>query len=293
MRCKKARILLSVSLDGELSRGEELALERHLSGCAECAQEQADLAALRSTMPLWADEEPSEWLAQNFAHKLRQLQEESTARPSGRRRLQWSVLGPTAAGLAAALLVIGLLVRSQIQPPVPQRAPAPPTMAKSQEPQTTAPQPADEVAEPSPSLARTEPKSAAPLERQPTPGPTAARPVKPAGGEKRGERPVRSTTPSSAWHAARPSEPVYDREDSAPPAPEAEAVIVVERGMAGGVAPTAIANMITENLGEAGLAMNETAERVRGNLQRTVDLLVSEPPAPVDHDTYSNGGNTP
>lgn len=293
MRCKKARILLSVSLDGELSRGEELALERHLSGCAECAQEQADLAALRSTMPLWADEEPSEWLAQNFAHKLGQLQEESTARPSGRRRLQWSVLGPTAAGLAAALLVIGLLVRSQIQAPGPQRAPAPPTIAESQEPKTTVPQPAGEAAERSAGLARTEPKSAAPLERQPTPSPTAARPVKPLEEKELQGRPGRSPVASPDWHAARPSEPVYDREDSAPPAPEAERVIIVG-GFAGGeIAPTAIANRITENLGEAGLAMNETVERVRGNLQRTVDLLVSEPPAPVNHDTYSNGGNTP
>ncbi len=293
MRCKKARILLSTALDGELSRGEELALERHLSGCAECAQEQADLAALRSTMSLWADEEPSEWLAQNFAHKLRELQEETAARPSGRRRLQWSVLGPTAAGLAVALLVIGLLVRSQIQPPVPQRAPAPPTIAESQEPKTTATQPAGEAAEPSPSLARTEPRSAAPLERQPAHTEIATRRVKPTGGERLRERPVRSPAGSSDWHAARPSEPVYGREDSTPPAPEADAVVIVERGVAGSVAPTAIANRITENLGEAGLTMNETVERVRGNLQKTVDLLISEPPAPVNHDAHTNGGNTP
>lgn len=127
MRCKKAKIMISAALDGELRQRERLVLERHLASCETCAVEKAELSALRDTMLLWADETPSEWLAESFAHKLRQLREQ----PARERRPRW-VFGTAAAGLATATLVLIFFLQSQIQPPTPISPPEQPTAVNTQ-----------------------------------------------------------------------------------------------------------------------------------------------------------------
>ena len=99
MKCKKAKILLSVSMDGELSKREAVALERHLSACEACARDEAQFAEVREVMGLWADEEPSAWLAESFAYKLGDLKRE----PRRLRPRRWALGTATAgAGISGA-----------------------------------------------------------------------------------------------------------------------------------------------------------------------------------------------
>ena len=42
MNCKKAGVLISASVDGELSQGEEREFRMHLSECTECRAEFED-----------------------------------------------------------------------------------------------------------------------------------------------------------------------------------------------------------------------------------------------------------
>ncbi|MCX6375648.1 MAG: zf-HC2 domain-containing protein, partial [Armatimonadetes bacterium] len=94
MKCKKAGILISALADGELSASEQPALEKHISACPACAREMEAISELRRGMSLWADETPSEWLAQNFSHKLRELADEGCVPVRQKARLRWGVLGP-------------------------------------------------------------------------------------------------------------------------------------------------------------------------------------------------------
>lgn len=261
MRCKKARILLSVCLDGELTRHEELALERHLSACADCAQERAKLATLSEAMSLWPDEEPSQWLAESFAHKLREPLEQ--VEPVRLRRPRW-VFSTAGAGLVTALLVLGFLLHSQFQPPVPEGPTTPPVVAPGPDQTGPAPGPPNIGPEPAPGPEVVGPTEPVEPIGPPPPGPmgpTYTRPTHPG------------TLTSRTGVHRRETERVILSTIVAAKASEGEAT-----------------DTVTDNLGEAGLAMNETIERVRGTLRRAADLMVSECPMPVEDDTYSDGG---
>jgi len=270
MRCKKARILVSASLDGELSRRQQIVLERHLSACSGCAEEKARFSALRDTMSVWADEEPSERLPDSFARRLQLRQEKPAAKPLAARWL----LGTAAAGAATALVMVGfllhgLLVRPVAMPPVPTKVvKSPAATEKSTVAQTP----------------RAEQEKAA------------------ASGASSSET-VRAAAQSAQKHYAKQSYPRThsslhsDRPEglaSRRPAGMAEPQKVVATTITEAeVAQGAVAAQLTENLGEAELAMNEMIERVRGTLQKTVDLIVSEFPAPADDTLDSDGGSTP
>ena len=118
MKCKNAMILISASMDGELSQREERRLREHVCRCAECATEQAQVSNLRDVMAVWADEDPSDWLAQNFACRL---EDEMARKPARRVRVQKRVLGTALAGFATALLAFGILLHNQLAPvqPIP------------------------------------------------------------------------------------------------------------------------------------------------------------------------------
>ena len=241
MRCKKARIMLSAALDGELLRRQQAALERHISSCEACAGERASLSALRNTMSLWADEAPSEWLAEAFAYKLRQLQE----RPVRVRRTGW-ILGTAGAGLAAAMLALVFLLHSQVQPPAPINAPEHVAVAKTQ-----------------------------PV-KQPASPKIVIKPV-----------PVVEKSPASKpVHVARPIVNAYVRPTRRVELTSRSTTPVVMASVTQGEATSPV----TDNLGEAGLAMNGTIERVRGTLRKAADLMAAQYAEPAGVNNL-NGGN--
>ena len=273
MRCKKARILLSALLDGELTRSEELALERHMSACAVCAREKAQLSALRDSMTLWADGEPSAWLAENFAHKLRRLAEEGAAARPAAIRARRRTFGTAAAGFAAVLVAIGLLLHSQIWQPAVRDVAQHPALTGPSAPPHGAP---TEAAKPSGAPA---PIKVMPVEQRPAPAPAVQ------------SAPVHvGARPTKRPHARPVHRPAEFVSPPAVPTPEEER-LVVERIATAGAAQRAAVVKVTDNLGEAGLAMNESIERVRGTLRKAADLLVSEFPMPAEDSTDANGGN--
>ena len=252
MRCKKAKILISAALDGELSAKEGLALERHMCLCAECAREKTELAGLRATMSSWSDESPSERLAGRFALGLQRImQEKRAAEPKPKWR--FGVLGPAAAGLAVAALLIVMLVHN--------RAPLPtPTVVVKPRVVTTAPDHQKQIAQ-----------------GNETTGP----PGRMHASDHQGRRRIHVA-------GAREKPPVTT--PAAPPSTGPGAGAIIAETPVSGVAPSAAADQVKYNLGEAGIAMNETMEKLRGTLQEAVDLVVSKPPVPVVEPT---GGNVP
>ena len=257
MKCKEAKILLSAGVDGELTPSEELALERHVTSCAGCAKDKVEFARLSGAMPLWADAEPSPWLAEKFAYKLAELQEYQTERAPG-KRLRWVTLSAATAGLTAAVLVIGLLIHSNVPPA--KEAP----MQATVKPQTKVvqPMPADKIV-----VAQNNP-------------------VKPPAQAVRHR--VRKPALRYVANKPKPEKPVVIASLPTPPlAPAGSGAYDAESNRA----VTLIAkSTVSENLGEASLAMNDTIERVRGNLQKSVDIMVSQPPVPVTDSTHTNGG---
>lgn len=288
MKCSKSKFLLSTQLDGEVSPSEELALEQHIAKCAACAQERADLMSLSGTMSLWVDEEPSEWLAQNFSYKLKEImQENRTEKPQPVRR-RWGILGPASAGLATALLLVVMVMHNQApQPVAPTVSPAPPVVATS----STPAKPGPEIAvKPETSPA---PKTAVAL-AEPTPAPIVRHTAKRT--TQRTNVAV-NPTPAPEQFAKSDAQPMMDSAPyagksmtlAAPSAPTAitAAVTVVDGVQASGE------DKVKDNIGEAGLAMNENMEKLRGTLREAVDLLVSRPPMPATSNTDSNGGSNP
>lgn len=239
MRCKKARIMLSAALDGELLRRQQAALERHISSCEACAGERASLSALRDTMALWADEAPSEWLAEAFARKLRQLQEQ----PIRVRRSRW-VLGTASAGLATVMIALVFLLHSQIQPPAPINAPEHVAVVN---------QPVEQPASPK----------------------IVIKPV-PVVEKSPASKPVHVAKPIVTIHV-RPTRRVEPASRSTTP--------VVMASVARGDATSPV----TDNLGEAGLAMNGSIERVRGTLRKAADLMAAQYTEPAGI-SNPNGG---
>jgi hypothetical protein len=298
MKCSKVKVLLSAELDGELTPSEEMALTRHLAKCAECAQEKVELSALRGDMSLWSDEEPSEWLAQSFSYKLKELMENGrteTPRPVRRR---WGVFGPATAGLATALLLGVMLLHNQQQPTMsPELTVKPPAMATSHpvsKPGAKLAHPAVATATEAPPVAHAAPKSVTrtttyhhvamhstrsdshpvTVAVKPAPAPYAEISAQPMMNTKAVDS--RSIDPSTRGAAT----------------PYAASKAIAEVTIVGGTKPTGEEAM-KDNIGEAGLAMNENVEKLRGKLQEAVDLLVSKPPMPVKTGADANGGNNP
>ena len=257
MKCKEAKILLSASIDGELTPSEELVLEQHVSSCAMCAKDKAEFMRVSEVMPLWADAEPSPWLAEKFACKLAELQGYRTERMP-RKGFRWGIASAATAGFAAAVLVIGLLIHSNV-PQAPMQAKVTPPTTK-----VIAPAP-----NPEPKTLVADNNTVTP----PVPVTTTPRHVKTPA--------LHYTAPV---HRPQPETNIA----AIPPTPTPSS----EGGVSGPTVAMAVVakSVITENLGEASLAMNDTIERVRGNLQKSVDLMVSQPPVPVTDSTHTNGG---
>jgi hypothetical protein len=272
MRCKKAQIWLSAWIDNELSQRDQLALERHLSVCEECAQLKTELCALSQTMSLWADEEPSQWLAQSFSIKLEEMQAKvSTRRPLLGRTQRWA-LGSAAAGFAVMLIVAaGLLLQNHAAIPTMQaKAPAvsrnlPPSNPKSEPTHVKA------VAEAVPAT----------VVRKPT---AIAKDV--ATVQKHRYVAAKNHRRNALKIALHKSD---NHAQQANPALAAESLIITKMAFAKAAQGKATLT-VADNLGEASLAMNSTLERVRGTLQKAADLLVTQTPMPAADIPEPNGG---
>lgn len=272
MKCKNAKILISASMDGELSQREERRLREHVCRCAECAREQAQVSNLRDVMAVWADEDPSEWLAQNFACRL---EDEFARKPARRVYKQRRVLGTALAGFATALLAFGILLHNQLAPvqPIP---PAPagnvqsahddgavavkPNISQPDKPVVTVPSaktpartntvrpPKHTVAGPS-----VPPPNVAPTVDA-NPGPTP---------------PVGRVATTGSTRNSRPN--LADRGSTGRDAEVKRMVMrnVMLASHTEGNAESAIADHIVH----ADLAMNRSVEEVRGVIRKAVDVL--------------------
>lgn len=302
MNCDNAKILISAASDGELSPSEELALDRHLSACQACAREKLSIAALRETMAVWTDEEPSSLMAQNFSAKLRAIQ--AAKAPSiivHRPRWQFKM---AAAGLAAAVVGIALLLHSQIRPNT--------TVVATVEPQhhSTAESHAPTVSVNRPSAPRVAaivqihtPSRVAHARRvhreyvpQPKPVqvasvPTVAADSQPVGAIMMDKMDgVQSMPPARAAENSRFAPMMaksVNADQMSEPTPD-DAQTVVTKILVAQATQTQAESSVADNLGQAGLTINESIERVRGTLQRAADLIAAH----SKENTRSFGGNT-
>ncbi len=259
MKCNKAKILISAELDGELTPREELALTLHLGKCEACAKEKASVSSLRGVMAAWGDEEPSELLAQRFAYKLQDLVASSpqVGRPVRKRS---GYFGTALTGMAAVAVVAVMLIVNQGRVPesVPLQAPI---TAKVTQP----------VKQVQPVV---EPKIVANADVQPV------------------VRHIRRVHKHTSMVAMKPA-PAPTKTPVVPGV--GELTIAAPPASIPGTMDSAIGSeeRVKDNIGEAGLAMNENVEKLRGKLQEAVDLLTSKPPLPAGTDTDVNGVNQP
>lgn len=269
MRCSKAKILLSASLDGELVHREQQALEQHLARCSRCADERSVLLSLREKMLLWTDEEPSESLAPMFLARLYELQSEKSVAVGPRRRA-WAFVAVTATIAACVVLAIFVLRGmfphdgqsvSRVQPDI--------SNIETKTPPPVVPSDTKVVSVTQPSRGGVQPKTLVQPARV-AEVPVVLRP-RPARQPKRGMVEVSPQNVS-----------VNSEEQNMAKA------ALVKVGLAEGNAFCEI----TDNLGEIGLSVNETVERVRGSLQMAVDLVRVTPPLDGEVEINSNGGTT-
>lgn len=284
MRCNKAKILISASVDGELSPREERDLRRHIRRCAECAGEQAQVSNLRDVMAVWMDEEPSEWLAESFAYKLRDEMERKPVRRRSRRPRR--AFGAALAGFATALLAFGIIMHSQLlapemsvpekpetgvtrpavqnpEPPASDQGPSTaivpePDSGRSTEQNTVAPRPPA----PKPNTVVREPQRTPTVRPGPRPTPTPAVNTGPRALPRAAVADTGSRT-RSADLASRGSE----SRDA-----EIKRMILRKLAMANS-AENNTESTVAAQLAKADLTMNESVEEVRGLLRRAADNL--------------------
>ncbi|MCL6520364.1 MAG: zf-HC2 domain-containing protein [Armatimonadetes bacterium] len=256
MRCKKARILASAAIDGELSEREKRLLEQHFAECPACREEHTTLVALRKTMALWEDKEPSPWLAENFAHKLERFMAGQECPAT--RKPHWAI-GVATAGLVATLLAFGFFLTSRPEPPSEPlshpdkrpaivqatKTPAKPETAnslKGQNHAATKSHPVQATVLNTREGKQHKPKVAQTIIAKRSPHPTLAEGLQSKAADKIAEE--------------KPSEAEILHSIVAAQKSHEEASVVV-----------------ASNLGVTGMTMNETLEILRGTLQKTADIL--------------------
>ncbi|MHB1001821.1 MAG: zf-HC2 domain-containing protein [Armatimonadota bacterium] len=271
MKCSKARILLSASIDGELSTKEEQALEEHVSSCAVCADEKASLSGLNIVMSVWEDEEPSEWLAQSFAFRLQELSREQ--KPAPTRRPGW-LIGTASAGLVTVLAIAGIVIHSQFTVPDTDLPVKPAVVASNNvsKPVTVAVNP-PEVSAPAP-VKNTVNKSYA-----------TAKSNKYKYNVRRSKTGRYTPRPVMVAYAKLDEQGSIDLSSR-----HAERMIMQKIALAQAAEGDTTSN-VTDHLGEASMAMNETIEKVRGTLRVAADLM-SVNQTPLDNTTIEADGGS-
>ncbi|MHB1455695.1 MAG: anti-sigma factor family protein [Armatimonadota bacterium] len=256
MRCNKIKILMSASLDNELTDKEKLVLEQHISECAECAREMEALAGLRVAMSSWKDEEPSERLALSFSYKLQELTDNKV--DTQVRRPNALIFGKVAAGFVVMLAVAGLLMRNNTVEPVNVASTSAPVSVY------TAPIVAADNSE----IIKQDIK------------PTVSKSL-----SNRSNRQVmknRSNRTIAKAHKRIPVKRVMvayvprdDYRNSELASRHAERIIMQKMAYARSV-ENETAVTVVNNLSEANLKMNQSFERLRGTLRTAADLLSAE-----------------
>lgn len=288
MRCKSARILLSASLDGELSLRERSALDRHLVSCVSCSQEMEKLAKVREIMSGWADEEPSPWLAANFAEKLARLQQEKTASKSGRPS-RW-VFGTAVTGAAVTLVLVGFFVHGLIQQGfTPTRHESPLRMSQRD----------DALVATHEGTMRQQEIRRATNEHESQPGnQRTGQPNREVSGGARHQPGTSYPVGTSTDYSGARNRGLPTKQDNKALQLANELVAMAQAQEVGatilgaGVAQNTAAVEVTENLSEIQLAMNETVERVRGSIMEAVDTVVQASNVADSRVTENYGGIT-
>lgn len=104
MKCKKAEILLSRSLDGLLTDEERDALEEHLKGCSSCRKKRAEYAFIAET--LIKEDFPE--IDPYFWQRLQPRLKEGKKYAFWSAWKQWSLRAVPISIAAVAILAIGL-----------------------------------------------------------------------------------------------------------------------------------------------------------------------------------------
>lgn len=270
MRCKSAKILLSASLDAELSQRERLALDRHLASCESCSLELKNLARIRDIMSVWTDEEPSAWLAANFAEKLARLQQEkTTCKPS---RLPGWIFPTAVTGAAVALILVGFFMRGLIQQGLtPRGYESPPYVSQRDDaPVTTR----EDIARQQ-QITHATNGHRSQLRNQQTAQTNNQLSVGTLYHPGTSSRVGHSSNYSAPRNRRLPTIPDKNRLQLADElVATAQAQEVGAAILGAGVAQSTAMVEVTENLSEIQLAMNETVERIRGSIMEAVDTVV-------------------
>ena len=282
MNCRKAEILISASLDGELTDKELLRLRRHIASCTACAHQQASLPEVVSAMHVWEDAEPSAWLAQSFAYKLREMEgAPQTAKP----RRSWWLLGSAAAGLVTTALAFLVLTYYQ---PGPSDYDISPSPAQHINAPTKPAQSAPAVSEP---VVPAKPETAA-LSQQPAVESESQAAVVP----QQHERSIHANyAPKHKYGLA------YSRSNSRQRLGRNRRVQLSSRGYSnrrrraeeerareflmstllktGMTTKGPRSSMVTGNLSNAGADVDYTIERIRGALRKAADVIQEDTPS--------------
>ncbi len=119
MKCSKAQLYMSMLIDNELSQNEKEELDMHISVCKECADEYKSFLSIHQAMKAMEDAAPPEQMAIRFSKAIKEFENNSLA--TKRYNAGFRRFGKLAAGIAAAIAVIGLFADSNffnIQKPV-------------------------------------------------------------------------------------------------------------------------------------------------------------------------------
>jgi hypothetical protein len=296
MRCKKARILLSALIDGELSKNERLVLDQHLSSCTSCAREKEELLSVRDAMSAWADEEPSPWLAEEFTEKLRELELEKSTAPARRQAPKW-IFGTAVAGAAVALLTVGFFIHSLFPPsPTPSdkaHIPSKDTRYTTVEKRTSgSPNTLDTRKLVGPSINNKQ------TYLPPTKANTRIAKNDQVQSKEQGRetlyKPIKPYTHAPSKYTSYPK----PRVTAGTPHPNREIEEIATAQEVGaailqaGVAHNTATAEVASNLQDIKLAMSETVEQVRGSIMEAIDTAKQSNNLPIQHTTDYRGGTT-
>jgi anti-sigma factor RsiW len=136
MRCGGAQKLLVAAIDGELTPGRRLALDRHLAGCVACRDELAATERMLAAVDARPSEAPvSAALEQATLRRVRLAAAAEAERPERARWWRWLSLPALAAATAVVALAVGITrLTPEVRAPVafaPATAPRPDRLARA------------------------------------------------------------------------------------------------------------------------------------------------------------------
>ena len=121
MNCRRVVNLSSAYVDGELTGAEMLAIRRHLSDCAECAEEYASVRLTKQAVARLATAVPRKDFAASILKKLDEVEISPYERfAASALRFMHHKLSPVAAALAASGVALVMLTAGGIDRGLPE-----------------------------------------------------------------------------------------------------------------------------------------------------------------------------